>query len=150
MNKRPINILLIEDDVDHVELIVKEMKDNRLLNKIYVAKDGQDGLDFLYHKGKYDGPEKVPVPGLILLDLKLPKIDGMEVLKKIKTDPDLKVIPVVVLTTSQRYDDISRSYENGADSYIVKPVKFRQFVNVIKKIKLYWLLTNTVPEVDKD
>lgn len=150
MSKKPINILLIEDNPDHVELIVKELKNHKLMNRIYVTEDGQSALDFLFRSGKYKDPENAPRPGLILLDLKLPKVDGIEVLKRIKSDPDLKVIPVIVLTTSAREKDIDMSYKNGADSYIVKPVKFQKFSDVINKIKLYWILTNIGPEVEKD
>lgn len=149
MKKKIISILLIEDNPDHTELIIKELE-SKMLNTIYPVKDGQEALDFLFHKGKYKDPKKAPRPGLILLDLKLPKVDGAEVLKKIKSDPDLKVIPVVVLTTSVRGEDILESYKNGVNSYIAKPVKFEEFTRVVKKIKLYWILTNRGYVVDRD
>lgn len=149
MKKKIISILLIEDNPDHTELIIKELE-SKMLNTIYPVKDGQEALDFLFHKGKYKDPKKAPRPGLILLDLKLPKVDGAEVLKKIKSDPALKVIPVVVLTTSVRGEDILESYKNGVNSYIAKPVKFEEFTRVVKKIKLYWILTNRGYVVDRD
>lgn len=149
MKKKIISILLIEDNPDHTELIIKELE-SKMLNTIYPVKDGQEALDFLFHKGKYKDPKKAPRPGLILLDLKLPKVDGAEVLKKIKSDPALKVIPVVVLTTSERDKDILESYKNGVNSYITKPIKFEEFTRVVREIKLYWILTNRGYVVGRD
>ncbi|MBU0571421.1 MAG: response regulator [Candidatus Omnitrophica bacterium] len=144
MKKEVMNILLVEDNPDHAELIVKELKNNGgVINTIYAVKDGQEALDFLYHQGGYSDLLKAPRPGLILLDLNLPKISGEDVLKKIKADDNLKTIPVVVLTTSSQERDIARSYANGVNSLITKPIKFEEFVKVVKEIKLYWLLTNT-------
>ncbi|MFC2062302.1 response regulator, partial [Elusimicrobiota bacterium] len=142
MEERITNILLVEDNPDHEELIVKEIKNNRIGNKVYVARDGQEALDFLYHQGKYENPKDSPTPEIILLDLKLPKVEGTEVLKRIKSDSTLKVIPVVILTTSSRDEDIAKSYKNGTNSYITKPVKFEEFTKVIKDINLYWMQTN--------
>jgi len=146
MQTIPLDILLIEDNVDHAELIIKELNNNsRIINMIYWVKDGQEALDFLHRKGDYREPKKSPRPGLILLDLKLPKVDGLDVLKKIKSDKKLKVIPVVVLTTSSQEEDIIKSYENGTNSFISKPLKFDKFVKAIREIKLYWVLTNKGP-----
>jgi CheY-like chemotaxis protein len=143
MQQETISILLVEDNPDHAELVINELKkDGGLINKIYLAKDGQEALDFLYHQGDYEDPEKAPTPGLILLDLNLPKVDGKEVARRVKSDPDLKKIPVVILTTSADQEDIARSYANGINSYITKPVRFSEFARVIREIKLYWVLTN--------
>jgi CheY-like chemotaxis protein len=146
MQQETISILLVEDNPDHAELIINELKkDGGLINEIYLAKDGQEALDFLNHKGDYENSEKAPTPGLILLDLNLPKVDGKEVARQVKSDPDLKNIPVVILTTSADQEDIARSYANGVNSYITKPVKFSEFMRVIREIKLYWVLTNIRP-----
>ena len=147
MKVKPIDILLVEDNPDHAELILKEFSVNGgLVNRIFLVKDGKEALDYLLREGNYADPEKSPRPGLILLDLKLPKVSGLEVLAGIKSDADLKMIPVVVITTSPEEEDIVKSYGNGVNSYIVKPVKFDNFVKVVREIKLYWTLTNKLPE----
>lgn len=143
MNPQVINILLVEDNPDHVELILKALRDNKVLNEVHVATDGEEALDFLYRRGEY---ASAPRPGLILLDIKLPKVDGMEVLRRVKADPNLMSIPVVMLTTSAGEKEILESYNYGANSYIVKPVDFEQFVKVIKDLRLYWTLINSLPE----
>lgn len=148
MEKKEIDILLVEDNPDHAELIIRELKSkNGLANSIHHVKDGAEALDYLFHKGNYSNPATAPKPGLILLDLKLPKIDGLEVLKTIKNDPDLKIIPVVMLTTSLQDEDIAQSYSNGINSYINKPVRFEDFIKVIRDIRLYWVLTNVSPDI---
>ena len=148
MEKLLIEILLIEDNEDHAELVINELKGaGKLINNINLVKNGKDALDYLFNKGKYKDSEKYPKPGLIILDLKLPKVDGLEVLKKIKANPELKVIPVVVLTTSGDEEDVELSYKYGANSYITKPVKFEKFVKVIQDIRLYWVLTNIGPDI---
>lgn len=148
MEKLLIEILLIEDNEDHAELVINELKGaGKLINNINLVKNGKDALDYLFNKGKYKDFEKYPKPGLIILDLKLPKVDGLEVLKKIKKNPELKVIPVVVLTTSGDEEDVELSYKYGVNSYITKPVKFEKFVKVIQDIRLYWVLTNIGPDV---
>lgn len=140
MYARPIDILLVEDDPDHAELTIMALQDNQVINKIHWVKDGEEALDFLYHRGKY---QEVKHPGLIILDLKLPKVDGLEVLHQIKSDASLKLIPVIILTTSSRDEDIAKAYQDGVNSYITKPVDFKEFTQKIKEIKLYWVLTNT-------
>jgi len=146
MQKNGINILLVEDNSDHAELIIHELKnDGGLINNIHLARDGQEALDFLFRRGKYKDPRSAPRPGLVLLDLKLPKVDGIEVLQRVKSDPLLKMIPVVVLTTSSRDEDIAGSYMSGGNSFLTKPVRFEDFMKVVSNIKLYWLLTNTTP-----
>lgn len=145
--RKMMDILLIEDNDDHAELIRRELKDKSgLVNEIYRAADGPEALDFLFHQGKYKDPEKYPLPGLILLDLKLPKVDGFEVLKKIKSDSYLCIIPIVILTSSTEEEDVIKSYQNGTNSYITKPVKFIDFIKVVNEIKLYWILTNKNPK----
>ena len=144
--RKMMDILLIEDNDDHAELIRRELQDKSgLVNKIYRAADGPEALDFLFHQWKYKDPEKYPIPGLILLDLKLPKVDGFEVLKKIKSDANLCIIPIVILTSSTEEEDVIKSYQNGTNSYITKPVKFIDFIKVVNEIKLYWILTNKNP-----
>ncbi|NIO68880.1 MAG: response regulator [Anaerolineae bacterium] len=139
MDPQSADILLVEDNPDHVELILKALRDNNLLNQVHVVTNGEEALDFLYQRGKYSD---APRPGLILLDIKLPKVDGIEVLRRIKADPELRSIPVVMLTTSAGEQEIVESYSCGANSYIVKPLDFDQFVKAIKTLKLYWLVVN--------
>ena len=139
---RGIDILLVEDNPDHVELILKALQNNNILNEVRVVTNGQEALGFLYQRGEY--ADALP-PGLILLDIKLPRVDGIEVLRRIKADPKLKSIPVVMLTTSTNEEEIVESYNCGANSFIVKPVDFEQFARVIKELKLYWLIINSLP-----
>ncbi len=142
---RPIVILLVEDNPDHILLIKRALEVNNVLNEVRVVEDGQEALDYLYRQGKYTDPESAPRPGLILLDIKLPKVDGLEVLRRIKNDPTLKVIPTIMLTSSEQEADVLRSYLNGANSYIVKPIRFDDFVQKVRELKLYWILVNTLP-----
>ena len=140
-----IDVLLVEDNPDHAELTLKALKDGNVLNEIVWVKDGEAALDFLYHRGRYADATKAPRPGLILLDLRLPKVDGHEVLRQIKGDEDLRSIPVVMLTTSEREDEISQSYKAGANSFVSKPVRFADFVERVRSLKHYWVLTNVLP-----
>lgn len=142
MDRKSVDILLIEDNADHVELILKALQDNNVLNEMHVVASGEEAMDFLYQRGEYANAAR---PGLILLDIKLPGMDGIEFLRRIKADPKLKRIPVVILTTSAGEKEIVESYNCGANSYIVKPVDFEQFVKVIKDLKLYWLVVNSLP-----
>ena len=137
-----VEILLIEDNPDDVEMAMRALKKNRITNKVLVVGDGQEALDFLYQKGKFKDGYTSVLPKIILLDLKLPKVDGEEVLRIIKSDPDKKVIPVIVLTSSKEERDIVESYQLGVNSYIVKPVDFEKFVEAIREIGYYWLLMN--------
>ncbi|MDH4136746.1 MAG: response regulator [Anaerolineae bacterium] len=139
MDPQSVDILLVEDNPDHVELILRALRDNNLLNQVHVVTNGEEALDFLYQRGKY---ADAPRPGLILLDIKLPRVDGIEVLRQIKADPELKSMPVVMLTTSAGEQEIVESYSCGANSYIIKPLDFDQFVKAIKTLKLYWLVVN--------
>lgn len=142
---KPVNILLVEDNEDHAELTLRALRNNNLINEVYVVKDGEEALDFLYHQGKYADVKEFPPPGLILLDVSLPKVSGLEVLETLKGDPQLKAIPIIMLTTSAREEEMTRCYVNGANSYVTKPVNFEEFVKKIKEIKLYWTLTNSLP-----
>ena len=142
MDRKSVDILLIEDNADHVELILKALQDNNVLNEVHVVASGEEAMDFLYQRGAYVDKAQ---PGLILLDIKLPGMDGIEFLRRIKADPKLKRIPVVMLTTSAGEKEIVESYNCGANSYIVKPVDFEQFTKVIKELKLYWMVVNSLP-----
>jgi CheY-like chemotaxis protein len=142
MNQKSVDILLIEDNPDHVELIIKALRNNNVLNEVHVVTSGEVAMDFLSQRGEYANAAR---PGLILLDIKLPGMDGIEFLRRIKADPKLKPIPVVVLTTSAGEKEIVESYRCGANSYIVKPVDFEQFVKVIKELKLYWMVVSSLP-----
>ena len=142
MGQKSVDILLVEDNADHVELIVKALRNNNVLNEVHVVTSGEEAMDALHQRGSYFDKAR---PGLILLDIKLPGMDGIEFLRRIKADPKLKPIPVVVLTTSAGEKEIVESYSCGANSYIVKPVDFEQFVKVIKDLKLYWLVVNSLP-----
>ena len=128
------DVLLIEDDIDHRELIVNEIKkDKELVSTIYSVGDGQEALDFLFRKGKYGTMNKSFALGLIILDVRLPKISGIDVLKRIKLDEQLKTVPVVILTSSSHQQDMVQAYANHVNSYIIKPVKFENFIDKIKK-----------------
>ena len=142
MKGKPVNILLIEDNPDHVELTLTALRNNNVLNEVHVVASGEEAMDLLYRRGKYADAAR---PGLILVDIKLPGMDGIELVGRIKADPKLKPIPVVILTTSTAEEEIEKSYNNGANSYIVKPVDFAQFGKVIKELKLYWMIVNSLP-----
>ncbi|MGA2918974.1 response regulator [Methanoregula sp.] len=141
----PLVILLIEDNDAHAELVLRSMKDHRVANIIYHANDGEKALDFLFHRNVFKEMETSPRPNLILLDLRLPKVDGLEVLKTIKETPHLMEIPVVVLTSSDAEKDIVRSYGYHANSYVVKPLDFKKFTQLMQDIGGYWLGWNSVP-----
>jgi CheY-like chemotaxis protein len=136
----PVPILLVEDNPADVELTLRAFRRRRLSNPITVARDGEEALDYLHGRGAFAG--HAPRPGIILLDLRLPKVDGLEVLREIKRHELYRHVPVVVLTTSAEDRDVKAAYELGAASYIVKPVAFDKFVEVVERIDLYWILTN--------
>ncbi len=145
MNGNTLDILLVEDNPNDAELALRALKKSGVANNIYVAIDGEQALDFLYCRNQYSNNDPNNPPKLILLDLKLPKIDGLEVLKTIKEDPNKKTIPVIILTSSILEKDMVASYQYGVNSYIQKPVDFNQFVEAVNQIGLYWLLLNKLP-----
>jgi len=142
METDKVEILLVEDNPNDVELTLHALNKSHLTNKIHVARDGEEALDFFFGKTKEDPNRQIPGPKVILLDLKLPKIDGMEVLRKIKNNPATKSIPVVVLTSSNEDKDILETYSLGVNSYIVKPVDFAKFVEAMRTLGMYWLMLN--------
>lgn len=133
-----VTILMADDDEDDCMLAREALAESRLANALYLVRDGEELMDYLHQRGKYTDRNLAPRPGLILLDLNMPKKDGREALREIKTDPQLKHIPIVVLTTSKAEEDIYRSYELGANSYITKPVTFASLVEVMRTIGKYW------------
>lgn len=147
MNSIQGEILLVEDNPDDVELTLHTLGKEKLANKINVVRDGEEALDFLFCRGPYEGRSFEQPPRLVLLDLKLPKVDGMEVLKQLKDDPRTRSIPVVILTSSREERDLIKGYGLGANSYIQKPVDFDQFRETIKTVGLYWLVVNQIPTV---
>ena len=136
--RRSITILMAEDDPEDQMLTREGFEESRLANDLYFVEDGEELLDYLHRRGKFSDPQQSPRPGLILLDLNMPRKDGREALKEIKADPDLRSIPIVVLTTSKAEEDIVRSYDLGANSYITKPVTFEGLVAVLKTLGRYW------------
>ncbi len=141
----PVRILLVEDNEMDVELTLDAFREGRLSNAITVARDGQEALDYVLGQGAYTDRRVHPLPNLILLDLKMPKIDGHEVLRRIKSTPEIKRIPVVILTSSKEEGDRALGYDNGANSYLVKPVSFEGFLKVVREIENYWLSLNVGP-----
>lgn len=144
VNKNKI-ILLVEDNPDDEELTMRALKKNNISNEIVVARDGAEALDYLFARGKYSKRDTSIMPQLILLDLKLPKIDGIEVLKQIRSDDRTKLLPVVILTLSKEQQDLVDGYSSGANSYIRKPVDFKEFVKAVGQLGLYWLVLNESP-----
>lgn len=141
-NLNEVEILLVEDNPNDAEMALRALKKNNIGNSILWVKDGEEALDYLYKRGEFSDRETNNLPKIILLDLKLPKVDGKEVLEIVKKDPEKKVIPVIVLTSSKEETDIVESYKLGVNSYIVKPVEFDKFVDAVNNIGLYWLLIN--------
>jgi CheY-like chemotaxis protein len=141
-------ILLVEDSRKDVDLTLAALEEHHLANEVVLAQDGVEALDYLHRRGKYASrPDGQPV--VILLDLKMPKMDGLEVLRHVKGDADLRRIPIVVLTSSREEQDIVKSYDFGVNAYVVKPVAFENFIDVVKQLGLFWVLTNQVPPVGK-
>jgi CheY-like chemotaxis protein len=137
-NAKPIVILIADDDVDDRFMIREALMESRLANRVFEVEDGEELMDYLHRRGAYTDPANSPRPGLILLDLNMPRKDGREALKEIKDDPSLRLIPVVVLTTSQAEEDIYRTYQLGLNSFITKPVSFEGLVDIMKELKRYW------------
>jgi two-component system, response regulator len=138
-------ILLVEDNPDDELLTLRALRKNNVLNKVVVARDGVEALDYLFGTGGHSGRDTAIMPQLILLDLKLPKIDGLEVLKRLRADERTRLLPVVILTSSREEQDMLDGYGFGANSYVRKPVNFEQFVQAIEQLKLYWLILNEAP-----
>ncbi|MBF0224061.1 MAG: response regulator [Desulfobacterales bacterium] len=138
-------ILLVEDNPDDVFLTKRALKKSKIHNKIVVVNDGEEALEYLFGTGRYQNRNKNESPQVVLLDLKLPKIDGLEVLKRMRQDERTRMLPVVILTTSKEQSDMLKGYELGANSYIRKPVNFNQFVDAVGQLALYWMVINEAP-----
>lgn len=145
-NGQPIVILMADDDADDRMLTKDALQESRVLNELRFVGDGEELMDYLLRRGKYSNPDDAPRPGLILLDLNMPKKDGREALKEIKSDPNLKRIPIVVMTTSAAEEDIFRSYDFGASSFITKPVTFDRLVELMRALGKYWVEFVELPE----
>lgn len=139
-------ILLIEDNPEDVEITLRAFQKQHIANKIHVVRDGEEALECLFSTGRYEKRNPCHNTRLILLDLKLPKVDGLEILQKCKTDPRTKHIPIVVLTSSREEQDLAKSYNYGVNSYVVKPVDFPQFSDAVRQLGLYWMLLNQMPD----
>jgi len=142
---KEVEILLVEDNPTDAELCIRALKKSNLANKLVWVKDGAEALDFIFNTGVYSGRQGMNGPKVILLDLRLPKVDGMEVLRRIKRDERTRIIPVVVLTSSKEDRDVAESYQLGVNSYISKPVEFDEFAKTVSELGLYWLLVNRPP-----
>jgi two-component system response regulator len=138
-------ILLVEDNPDDELLAVRALRRNKIMNKVVVTRDGAEALDYLFGTGSYGGRDVTDMPQVVLLDLKLPKVDGLEVLKRLRNDERTKLLPVVILTSSKEERDLTESYRLGANSYIHKPVDFAQFTEAVRQLGLYWLVLNQSP-----
>lgn len=138
-------ILLVEDNPDDEVLTLRALKNHNIVNELVIARDGVEALDYLFGTGKHAGRQLSHLPAVVLLDLKLPKIDGLEVLRRIRANPRTKLLPVVILTSSKEEMDMINGYSLGANSYVRKPVDFEQFTHAVEQLKLYWLLLNEPP-----
>ncbi len=145
MTETKVEILLVEDNPDDVELAVHALRKEHLANHLEIARDGEEALDFIFCRGHHGGRNFNHQPKLILLDLKLPKVDGLEVLREVKNDPRTKAIPVVILTASREERDLVNGYQLGVNAYIQKPVDFEQFRGIVKQLGLFWLVVNQPP-----
>jgi two-component system, response regulator len=140
-------ILLVEDNPDDVVLTRMALEKSRIINKLVVAEDGEEALDYLFSHGKYAGRDSGQLPEVVLLDLKLPRVDGLEVLKQVRANPATSLLPVVILTSSSEDQDMIKSYKLGCNSFIVKPVDFSQFLDAVQQLEMYWLVLNRKPNI---
>lgn len=145
-NQKEVEILLVEDNPNDAELTLRALKQNNLANNVVIVTDGEEALNFLFARGTYSNRKIENGPKVVLLDLKLPKVNGLEVLKAVKSDERTKIIPIVVLTSSKEEKDLIESYKLGVNSYIIKPVDFDKFLGAIKDLGFYWLLLNQLPK----
>jgi two-component system, response regulator len=142
-------ILLVEDNSDDEELTLRAFKKNKIHNEVVIARDGAEALDYLFGTGAYAGRDLALMPQLILLDLKLPKIDGLQVLQRLRADPRTRLLPVVILTSSKEQQDLIEGYSLGANSYVRKPVDFTEFIEAVRQLGLYWLILNELAPVPR-
>lgn len=141
-----VEILLVEDNPADAEMTLRALRRNNLANKVHWVKDGEQALEYMFRSGAYAGRDPVAAPKLVMLDIKMPKVDGIEVLRRIKANEETRSVPVVVMTSSNEERDVMESYRLGVNSYIVKPVQFEAFLETVAKIGLYWVITNRVPK----
>ncbi|HEY0060225.1 MAG TPA: response regulator [Flavisolibacter sp.] len=142
-----VEILLVEDNMSDAELVIRALRKVNLANQLIHLKDGEEALDFLFATGPFAGRQKMNIPKVILLDIKMPKVDGLEALRQIKSNPQTRLIPVVIMTSSKEEQDMIRSYELGVNSFVVKPLGFDAFAQAVSELGLYWVLTNQAPLV---
>jgi two-component system, response regulator len=147
MGIKPFHVLLVEDNAGHAELVKRTLKDEDRRMVVHHVDDGEAALDYLYRRDRFKNPVDCPRPHLVLLDLRMPKVDGLEVLSRIKSDKDLCIIPVVVLTTSDSETDIMAAYRNRTNSYLVKPFDFNEFTQLMEETKVFWMQWNHLPEL---
>lgn len=145
MEHEPAQVLLVEDNDDHAELVMRQLSEHSIHARLTRVSDGQEALDYLFQEGKYANPADSPRPQVVFLDLRLPKVDGLEVIRILKESEELRKIPIVVLTTSEAERDVTRAYVNHANSYVVKPVDFEKFRDLMSELGIYWLNWNTHP-----
>ena len=138
-------IMLVEDNPDDEELTLRALRKASIANNVFVARDGREALDFLFGTGQHAGREPQTMPAVVLLDLKLPKLDGIDVLQRMRADPRTRLVPVVVLTSSSEDEDMLRSYQSGANSYVRKPIEFSEFAHAVTQLGMYWMLINQTP-----
>ncbi|WP_300525749.1 response regulator [Aminiphilus sp.] len=148
MSEAPLTILLVEDNPAHAEMILRSLAEHEVANHVTWLEDGETALDYLFRRGRYAEPSESPVPFVILLDLRLPRVDGLQVLRQVKEHAVLRDIPVVILTTSEAERDMARAYEYHANSYVVKPLRFDEFAALMKDFGFYWLSWNKRPETE--
>ena len=142
-------IMLVEDNPDDEELTLRALRQANIANEVFVARDGTEALDFLFGTGRHAGLATPPMPAVVLLDLKLPKLNGIDVLQRMRADPRTRLIPVVVLTSSSEDEDMLKSYQSGANSYVRKPVEFSSFANAVTQLGMYWMLLNQGPPLNR-